>query len=321
MSRRALVALFAMACAGAPDGDDGVTDDTVDLRRDFPEPPAGALVIYSPEYVVPAYSERQFCTFDTYRGPTIGITAQQTYQSPNGHHVTLNIATASEREVPDGTMVDCTAADSLPMSDLDPLLIGGGVFPDDDGVSGGMVLPAGMAAQLKEGQRTIVQSHYVNTTGDDIRVHDAIYIEHIAPEEVETWAAPWVHVVTEHPIPAGAMGYNLTFDCTWEQEANLLFLGGHMHEWGWAFETRMTPMDGSGERSLYAVPDWLPEMRDAPVYEEYGQDEFKVVPGDVFTTSCTWNNTTDHTLDFPEEMCVTFGMAYPAKVPIICSPD
>jgi hypothetical protein len=311
-----LLPLLLALAACAPDDPAAEGDGAVDMIRDFPEAPEGGLRLMTPEFTVGAYSDVQTCFVDTYTGPTIGIHAQWTYQSPGGHHVVLTATTATEREIADGTVYDCT--DGTQMTNLDPLFIGGILGTDENDHVGEMILPDGMAAQMEEGTRIIIQSHYINTTDDDILVQDAIDMELTDPDAVETWVAPFVHVQTHHPIPTGE--YDLQFDCAWEDPYNVLFLGGHMHEWGQSFYTDMTRAGASSPERIYEIQEWDPYMRDAPVYIDYQKGEFTVAPGDSFRTSCTWNNTTDATLDFPEEMCVTFGMVYPAKVPVVCSP-
>ena len=71
---------------------------------------------------------------------------------------------------------------------------------------------------------------------------------------------------------------------------------------------------------IYEIAQWEPEYRDRPPVNEYEDGEFTVQAGDTFTTSCTWDNTTEAPLGFPEEMCVTFGFAYESKLPLICAP-
>ena len=56
---------------------------------------------------------------------------------------------------------------------------------------------------------------------------------------VETWAAPLVLVDTDFSLPPGE-STTVSFDCALEEELNLLFLLGHMHEWGTAFSTDHT---------------------------------------------------------------------------------
>ena len=313
MLRLLPLALILGACTKPAD------DDVVDLRRAFPEAPDDALVWEGPDYVIPAYTEKQWCWVDTYEGPTVGLHAQYSYQSQYGHHFVLAKTTALPSQLADGEVFDCTMPEDLAMTDLEPLMVGGTLAEGELEVSGELVLPDGMASKLESGTRLILQSHYVNVTPDDILVNDAIHFEVLEPDAVETWAAPYIHVQIDHPIPPQSE-HTLEFECTWEEDVSLLFVGGHMHEWGTRFETRMTTLDGE-ETTIYAVEEWDPLMRDAPPYNEYGPGEFTVHRGDRFTTSCTWYNDTDDVLDFPTEMCVTFGMAYPSEVPIMCNPE
>lgn len=320
---RAIVAVALLAgCSKDPvdvDGTGPVIEPT-DLRRAFPDPPAGGLQWVTPEYVIEPYAEVEYCWFGTYTGPTVGLHAQWTFQSQYGHHVVLNATNAEVDDYPDDTVLDCTDPDALPMTSLDPLLVGGtGSIDAEDGPEGELLLPDGMAVELEEGQRIILQSHYVNVTDAPLLVQDALNLALVDPATVETWTAPFVHVETDLAI---AQGHDtLTFDCTWPDDYDLLFLAGHMHEWGSAFEATHTPADGSPETTLYAIEEWDPLFRDTAPVNEYVAGEMSVRAGDVFTTHCEWDNDTDHVLGFPEEMCVTFGMAYPLKVPIVCDPD
>jgi hypothetical protein len=313
---RTLPLLALLAACGSPDTDGGA--EPVDLRREFPAASAGAIVWDTPEYTIPAYTEQELCFIGTYTGDDVGIHAQISYQSLHGHHVALFGTTASERDFPDGTSWDCTKPEDLDMTQMEPIIIGGDIQENEEGVQVEFVLPDGMAAKLKSGQRYILQSHYVNTGPDPILVNDQMQLEVIPVEEVTTWSAPLVNTITDFVIPAGEMGYNRTFDCTFDGAYTVLYIGGHMHEWGTHFRTDLTR---AGETStIYEVPEWDPIFRDAPVYESYGDGEFVVQAGDVFTTSCTWDNDEDRDLEFPSEMCVTFGMIYPATVPVICEP-
>lgn len=313
-----LAAAFALAACdksavdAATDGTSTGTD-AVDLRVDFPAPPEGGIQFLTEDFVIPANSERMFCQYLTYDGPTVGMHAQQAYQSEYGHHVTLNGTSISPLDKPDGTVEDCTGNSTDTMADVEPLLIGGDVT--------GLTLPTGFAAYLESGQRIVLQSHYVNTSDDDILVKDAINLDVLAPDAVETWAAPFAFALDHNPIPVGAVDYELSFDCTWNTSGNLLFLGGHMHEWGSSFAVDDTLATGGEPARVYEVATWDAALRDAPTYNDYAMGEFAVAAGDTFKTTCAWTNDTDHELDFPEEMCAAFGMYYPAQAPFICSPD
>jgi hypothetical protein len=46
--------------------------------------------------------------------------------------------------------------------------------------------------------------------------------------------------------------------------------------------------------------------------------ELVVQAGDSFTTHCVWDNPGDEPLEFPAEMCATFGVASPLYAPTLC---
>lgn len=295
---------------------DASDDEPLDMRREFPAPPAQGFALRTPEYVIPAGSERQFCWITTYDGPNVGITATYNYQTVLGHHVTMFGTSALERDFPDGSSWDCTDTESLDMTSMEPIIIGGTVSANEDGVLNTFELPEGMAAPLETGQRVIVQSHYVNSRTEDVLVQDEAQVATIDEDAVTTWAAPLVATVTEFTIPANTEEYVLEFDCDYDDTYELLYLGGHLHEWGKSFSAFHTR---NGETTtVYDIPEWDPVLRDSPDYVNFAPGEFVLEPEDRLTTRCVWSNNEEHTLEFPAEMCVTFGMAYPSRVPIIC---
>jgi hypothetical protein len=309
-----LALLIGLGC-----GADTPEDDVVDMRREVPALPEGGVEFVSPEYVIPAGTEKQMCWVTTYEGPDMAIVGQWGYQSPNGHHVVIFGTGATERDLPDGTSWDCTENDSLGMDSLEPILIGGEIEYDDDGVVNSFELPDGFGAPIEQGQRIVLQSHYVNVTQNDVLVQDHAQLALVPEDEITTWTAPLVNTDTSFAVPRDSDEYTLAFDCEFEETYSLLYVGGHLHEWGKAFSLDYTPAGGVPER-VYDIPEWRPVLRDSPTYVDFEAGEFQVQPGDTFTTSCTWFNHEDHDLEFPQEMCVTFGMIYPSRVPVICSP-
>ena len=64
---------------------------------------------------------------------------------------------------------------------------------------------------------------------------------------------------------------------------------------------------GGKEEILYDRPgsaefSYNPPFTDCPIAQPV-----ELRAGDVITTRCTWKNTTDRRLLFPEEMCAAFG--------------
>jgi hypothetical protein len=314
-----LIFLTLSACTKAGTGDTaGVDpeDNVVNLLRDFPAPPEGGVQLQTPEYRIPAFSEKQFCWFTRWENGDAGINFQATYQSENGHHVVLMKTLANEDDFPDGTIFDCTEKASLPMTEMEPIIFGRGIASDSNETT--LDLGEAMAVKINDGTRIVMQSHYLNPTPDEIIVSDAINLGVVAEDQVQVWAAPFAHTALDFEIPAGQTA-SISFDCTWEDDATVLFLGGHLHEWGTAFSLDWT--SGETTERIYEITEWDPDFRDRPPVNEYADGDLTVTAGDVFTTTCTWNNTTSQDLHFPEEMCVTFGFAYESKVPLICAPQ
>ena len=141
----------------------------------------------------------------------------------------------------------------------------------------------------------------------------------LLPTRTDAWLNDITFVVPAKQENPGAVAQTISIDCTFEDPVDVLFLAGHLHELGEAFSVDHSRADGS-ER-IYEVPDWDPYYRDVPPVNEYQVGEYHVAAGDSFTTTCTWTNPTDREVGFPEEMCATYGMAYPTKVPIICTPE
>jgi hypothetical protein len=307
-----LLSLALLGCTG-----EAAEPEPVDLRREFPEPGEGVLVLNSPEYVIPPGVEQQWCWITTYDGPDMAIISQVNYQSLNGHHIVIFGTSTPEHQLADGEQWDCTETEQLDMTSMDPILIGGSIRYDDDGVVNEFVLPEGMGATLQSGTRIILQSHYINVRDEPILVRDAAYLELVPEEEIVTWTAPFVNTILDFTIPAGSDEYSLSFECGWDETFELLYIGGHLHEWGLSFRTDHTNAAGVVQ-TIYEVEEWEPVLRDAPLYTPFEPGEFVVTPGDTFTTHCTWFNHEEEDLEFPQEMCVTFGMAYPSRVPIIC---
>ena len=304
--------LFALfACTGTP-ADSSI--DAVDLRLEYEETPGATLVYEPPDIVVPAYTDQQFCWFTSYDGPDVGVTGGTFYQNPDfGHHVIVMRTNADPELYPDGSVHDCTETDDVPMTDMEPF-----VLPTDleEGKSI-LKLPDGMANKMKGGERLLVQSHHINYTDQDILVNDRIDLVTTDLENVEVFAAPFAHTQTDLEIPIGE--YTETVTCEFQQDYDLLYLLGHMHEWGQYFRIDHNKADGSVE-TLYEIDSYDPLFRDNPPITRY-EDGFPVKKGESFTTTCVWDNDTDDVLTFPYEMCVTTGMIYPATVPDLCEPD
>ena len=283
-----------------------------DMRETYPETDAD-LLLEPADIVVEPYTDQQVCWFTTYTGPDVGIYDGVFRQSQAfGHHVIVMRTNADEDDFPDGTAMDCEDGE---MTDMEPF-----VLPSEVEAVGltYLELPGGMANKLKSGERLLVQSHHINTTGEPVLVNDRIELFTMPVDEVETFVAPLAHTSTNLAVQPGEHTRQVT--CEFEDDHNFLYVLGHMHEWGASFSIDYNKEDGSTER-IYEIADWDILYRDLPPITRYADGEFQVKAGESFTTTCTWLNDTEEVLGFPEEMCVTTAMVYPATVALVCDED
>lgn len=324
---------FLVACGGVTtDTPAEVTAYDVDARLsdgDWTEPTAGE-VFYGPDVVVPAGGDVMYCLVGTYTGDDEGVHTLTTYQAAYGHHLVLMGTTATELDHKDGEIFNCTTTDQLNMSDLEPIVLATSGYVGGEKLENEITMPEGMAVKLDAGQRWVMQAHYLNTGTESIRVRDVAVLEYLPPEDVTTWAAPFVLNNDAFSIPAGSDAYTESFDCKFggEQADNddipdegwyALYLNSHMHEWGKAFQ--LTRTRGDAVDTVIDIAKWDPYFRDAPPTNIYAPDTFDIAPGDSFRTSCTWFNDTEAAIEFPHEMCDSVGLVYPQTTPVICDAE
>lgn len=317
-----LLLLLAVGCSPSAPIDSGApADDVVDMRLTADDAPIQGddqVLWWGPDVVIEPGEDKMFCIFGTYTGEDAGIHALETFQGEYGHHLLLMGTTASALDFPDGAVADCSAEGDLSMADLEPLVLPTATFVAGEEQDLGIDLGEGMAVKIDEGQRWVLQAHYINSTTEPFRVQDPARVTFLAEDEVETWAAPFVLNADDFTLPPGEET-SITFDCPVEDEWQLLYVTGHMHEWGTAFRTEHV-VDGQAS-TLYDIPAWDPAWRDAPPVERFGAEGHPLRTGESLRTTCTWFNDEDTELAFPHEMCATVMVVYPQTTAVICDGD
>ena len=302
--------LWLIACTGnegqsfdfSPDKEQEESE-TVDLTVDYGGSDAD-LVWETPSITVPPYTEKLHCYFLTYEGPDVGIVSGAGMQASGfGHHVFPAAVSSDPEDLPDGTLIDCTDG----MVEYQPL-----IEVTDSGDEGTYTfeLPEGLGRSLKSGQRIMLESHHVNYSGEEIIVNDRVELYTKPAEEIDMFVSSFWHSVPEIYIPEGV--YTLSHTCNVLWNFNFIWLMGHMHGNGTHFAVDIERTDGTTER-LYEVDQWDPVYKDVPPVNYYELGELSVSAGDKITTSCTYDNQTGADLVFPEEMCTTMGIVYPAE--------
>lgn len=296
------------------------SDDTVDVVDytldpvDYPAPTGGEQW-FGPEVVVEPMSEVQYCAFYTYNGPTMGMQSFQSWQGEGGHHLILLGTVATTFDHPDGDVIDCTATGDIPMTEFEPLI---NAEPLGQGLSA-IDLGEGMAVRLETGQRYVVQAHYLNPSTERRKYRDIMAVGLVPEDQVTTWAAAFALTDVTLALPPGQES-TVQFDCDFEDTYNVMYLTGHMHEWGKTYALDVK-VDGGDPERLFTLDPWDPVYRDAPPLAKFADGDMIIGPGVTLSTTCVWNNDTDGELAFPAEMCATYGMLYPSQAPVVCVPQ
>jgi Copper type II ascorbate-dependent monooxygenase, C-terminal domain len=302
MSRFAWLALpFALASATcAPTAPMGPTDQ----RAMAPAPPAAGtgMQFTMPETIIPAGAERMMCWVPDWTPDRDYMIQSFTgIQGAGGHHV---VALEAAIPVRAGDTFDCTSLASL--TGFRPL-----VLPEGTAESG---IPAGYAVRVPAGAKVVIQSHYLNTTARDIRVADVARIMFAPAGAAVTEVS---YMILNHgsvSIPARSPG-NSRVSCTPQVGAspvNVLNIIGHMHEWGTSIQVKRER--AGAMEMIYSVDQWRADYRDLPPTRTWQPSApLQVQTGDRLSLECNFMNTLDHPLAFPEEMCTTVMMYYPAR--------
>jgi hypothetical protein len=304
--------LFLGACEvepGSGPGDLPPGVECVDHRVEWGSPSGAEYFIEVPTMVVPPGEEILFCYYGTYEGEDSGVVGFRP-QEPEGflHHTLLK--RVSDDDYEDGHLMDCSAPEfQWPPKPVLFESVGAGA-------DGWINLPEGIAFKLSTGQRWVADVHYINTSPDTICVNTAFYLDVVPESEVESYAAAFNLDAGGFELPPGEESTE-SFSCEWEQDLNILSLAGHMHEHGREFDI-LHHRQGGPPDSVYSVETWEADFQTGAPVTNFDFGELEVSSGDLFETVCTWFNGTDHSLSYPDEMCTTFGVAYPLDEPLFC---
>lgn len=277
------------------------TGDYIDVRVPDPEPDDRFVDLMTPEFEVPPGTEKQFCYYIDYPDDSRFVRYMSSLQGNYGHHVILLRATEPK---PSGTFEDCTEA-----RDMSKLRIH--IFPSQE-------LPEGYGIELPEGAQYVIQSHYVNATDTPLLARDVMRVEKTDPASITTWVSVFGSVSLNATAQPGESA--VSYDCEVPEDAELLMVGGHMHEHGSRYEISMGTEE-EGFETVYLVDPWRPEFRDAPPVEQLYSSPLPLPAGTIVRSTCEWRNTLSRPLEFPEEMCANFMYLAGVRESHFCEPD
>ena len=269
----------------------------------------GSIQLISPVYRVPPYTEQEKCLFYQYDGPEMYFTKGISYQNPNfGHHADIDVGML-------GQPYDLSEVGSSCEKAMD--FIWNPIVEAKDTLGDGIAYgdyPPGMGYKLIPGTMIMLQSHHINTTNAEVLVNDRFDIHLSPPEEITYPAAPIELGSENFSISQGA--YEHSFDCPIEEEVQLAWIAGHMHEYG-AYQYIDRLRDGEIER-LYGVDTWLEEYYLTAPVEEFLPNGSTLLPGDILRVTCGWDNDSGGVLEHPTEMCYSGGIIFPHEAGIYC---
>lgn len=292
-----LMAPMALAALATGCGGDDAGSSAVQDIPEVPEVEDGDFELVFPEQIIPAGTEKQICLFMPPTTKDRYFKALKAFQGKYGHHFILFKTAVPEAE---GSVRDCT--ESSEMSRLTPVL---------SSVNFGLEsFPEGMAIKVEAGTQMVLQLHYLNTSADDILVRDVMHVTEVEKEDTEVLAGFFGVSDINFRVPVKDK-LTLDFECEFPHDMNLLMIGPHMHEFGTAFVSSLGPADALQE--VQRIDKWEAEMRDDPPIVEWTKEApYVVTKGDKVQVRCDFENTTDHPITFPEEMCAAYGYFFPA---------
>jgi hypothetical protein len=290
-----VLALALGACGGS---DSDVPPGVMDVRVPIPDADPNYIDVVTPEVQIEPGVEKMYCYYLT-NDQAVAVSTMEALQGEFGHHIVM--LTTIEPQ-PSGTLEDCTDQSSM-------WKFRSFVLPID--------LPEGFGIRIPQGLQYVMQIHYVNTGEEPILVRDVARLRKIKDADVQRWVSTLTTNSLRLSIPPGPG--RESFDCTLTQDLDLLILGGHMHESGTRYAIEVGP-SLNDLKNLYLVDPWKPVYRDAPPTSLFFQNPYHVTAGTIVRTTCEWMNATSTTLEFPGEMCASFGYLAGSDQPFHCEP-
>ena len=243
-----MITTLWLACT-TPAPSVSLTEGPVDHTMNFGEK-TGSIQLISPVYRVPAYTEQDKCLFYQYDGPEMYFTKGISFQNPDfGHHADIDVGEL-------GSSYDLSDVGSSCEKAMD--FIWNPIVEAKDTLGEGIAYgdyPEGMGYRITSGTMIMLQSHHINTTAQDVLVNDRFDMHLSPPEDIIYPAAPIELGSEDFSIPLGT--YEHTFDCPIEEEVQLAWIAGHMHEYG-AYQYIDRIRENNTER-IYGVDLWLEE--------------------------------------------------------------
>lgn len=238
------------------------------------------------------------------------VTIVSGQQSKGGHHIVLY---ANQKAEAVGTSRDCTAEDTLSIAFL-------GAYGGEGNATDAVPVPEGVAFKLPKGQALMTSTHFINAGRDIVDGHSILDVKFVDMGAIKQVANNFANLSVNFSLPAGKQS-SISVACKFQKDLSFFRIANHLHEWGTSVYSEVVRADGKHE-ILSRNDRWQREMTFNFPFATWPVDKPMVIrKGDTLVTHCTWENTTDHALQFPSEMCVTFGFYVPGEGPQVSCVD
>lgn len=166
-------------------------------------------------------------------------------------------------------------------------------------------LPEGVVFRVPKGQSLLVQTHYINTTSEPIVGRSYLDVRYEDADPSRLVAAIFSNTRTSVSVPP-LQESSMTVDCVVQEDVKFVMWANHMHELGKSVLTAV--VDPAGDIEMQRDDQWDYEWQSNPNFRRHdAADPFVLAKGSTLRTTCSWDNTTEKPVSFPDEMCVFFG--------------
>ena len=311
------------------DGNNTNSQDIVDATvNPNPDDISDYVTFVSPVFEIPPYTEVNYCTYGTYKGPDIGVINYNEITSTFTHHYRL--MSVKDNNFEDGDFVECMeqgneeipvysplfeAIEDPDTGDLGDLDVSFGITGIEISPTLDSPLPDNTAFPLYNGQRWVLDLHYVNTIGKPVLVNTYFLATTTPFETIENFVG--THQFDSGPFVLPQGESEVVFECPFREDLTVLRIQSHMHEYGIYYRVEWNKSDGTVE-TMYEVETLDADFREDPYSKSYPVGSFDVKEGESLTTYCQYKNLTGRDLPYPAEMCTTLVMGYNILSPSTC---
>jgi hypothetical protein len=178
-----------------------------------------------------------------------------------------------------------------------------------DSLAPSMKLPEGVAFRLKKGDGVLLNLHYINT-GEEPIDGDAVLDLKFEEADPDRMIAALFVAINARFMLTPSVQTDSSIDCAVKSDVDIIMMANHMHEYGISASTQVLRADTGAMELLREDAAWTYDMQFNPTYTRWEvTSPFTLHAGDAIRTSCSWMNSSDASISFPREMCISAGFA------------